>query len=194
MLDGDLVVPDGGRDGVRGAVVLCHPHPQYGGSRHDHVLSTLFDELPQHGFAALRFDFRRTFGGAIDERLDARAALDLLADVTAERTPGVPLHLFGYSFGAIVALGVHDARLASHVLLAPPLGAEFPEDPPADGAMLVIVAEHDQFCPPDAVATAIAGWTCAVEIRTVTMADHFFAGRAHAVTTEVLAHLTEPSA
>ena len=185
VLDGDLAVPER----PRGAVVLCHPHPQYGGSRFDQVVSRLFDALPPAGFAALRFDFRRSYGGAVDERLDAAAAVELLA----ERVPDVPLHLFGYSFGAIVALGVHDDRLASHVLLAPPLGADFPEDPPGSGPLGVIVAEHDQFCPPPAVASAIADWP-ETRVRTVAMADHFFAGRTDAVVAEVLALLTEPSA
>ena len=32
-------------------VVLCHPHPQYGGTMRSIVISALFDTLPQFGIA-----------------------------------------------------------------------------------------------------------------------------------------------
>jgi uncharacterized protein len=189
VLDGDLAVPDG----PRSAVVLCHPHPQYGGSRHDHVISRLFDDLPRHGHAALRFDFRRVDGGARSTSGSTPRRRSSCWPRYGSRAR-VPLHLCGYSFGAIVALGVHDPRLASHVLVAPPLGAGFPEDPPDHGAML-IVAEHDQFCPPDAVDGRRGRLARRPpRSRTVAMADHFFTGRAGAVAADSSPGSPEPSA
>ena len=38
----------------RGAVVLCHPHPQYGGNRFNNVVDALFRALPPAGFTTLR--------------------------------------------------------------------------------------------------------------------------------------------
>ncbi|CAN5454901.1 alpha/beta hydrolase [soil metagenome] len=178
VLDADLADID--RPGA--GVVVCHPHPQYGGSRHDQVVSALFEGLPELGISVLRFDFRRTYGHGIDERLDAVAALDLMA----ERLPDVPMHLVGYSFGAMVALGVSDRTPASRVVIAPP----FPADPelaatgPSSGPILAIVPEHDQFCPPEQVRPTIDAWpdTLSAELATVEMADHFLAGRAAVVT------------
>ena len=77
-LEADLALPDE----IRGAVVLCHPHPQYGGDRFNTVVEALFRALPSAGFAALRFDFRGVnnsegrHGGGVDERMDALAALE----------------------------------------------------------------------------------------------------------------------
>lgn len=177
VLDADLNEVDQPVAGV----VVCHPHPHYGGSRHDQVVSALFDGLPDLGIAVLRFDFRRTYGHGIDERLDAVAALDLVA----ERLPNVPIHLVGYSFGAMVTLGVSDRTPVSRVVIAPP----FPADPelaatgPSSGPILVIVPEHDQFCPPDQARPVIDAWpdTSAAEFTTVEMADHFLAGRSSVV-------------
>ena len=184
MLDADLhQVPDS-----CAGVVLCHPHPQYGGSRFDHVVTALFDGLPDHSISALRFDFRRTHGGGIDERLDAAAAIDLLA----ERLDGRPVHLVGYSFGAMVALGTAHAGVASRVLIAPP----FPMDPalagdgPPTGPTLVVVPEHDQFCPPEAARPVVDTWDD-VTVATVSMADHFLAGRASVVVDLVGRWVTE---
>lgn len=166
------------------AAVLCHPHPQYGGSRFDRVVSAVFDALPAHGVTVLRFDFRRSFGGGVDERLDAIAAVDSLRD----RVGNVPMHLVGYSFGAMVTLGTRHEAVASRVMIAPP----FPADPalsaagPHTGPAFVIVPEHDQFCPPDEARPIVDAWPTGKRARfaTVDMADHFLAGR-----TTVVAHL-----
>ena len=45
-------------DGARAAAVLCHPHPQYGGTMRSIVISELYSALPKLGFACLRFNFR----------------------------------------------------------------------------------------------------------------------------------------
>ena len=52
------------------AVVLCHPHPQYGGTMRSIVISALFDALPATGYACLRFNFRGVegSGGALRRR------------------------------------------------------------------------------------------------------------------------------
>ena len=58
-------------------MVLCHPHPQYGGTMRSIVIGALFDALPPRGVACLRFNFRGVEGseGAHDfgnlERVDA---------------------------------------------------------------------------------------------------------------------------
>ena len=85
------------------------------------VISALFAALPDAGVTCLRFNFRGVegSGGVHDEgdgeRLDALAAIDALA----APVPGdVPLVLTGWSFGADVALSVHDARLAAWLAIA----------------------------------------------------------------------------
>ena len=46
------------------AVVVCHPHPQHGGTMHNKVAHTLARTFVRMGFAALRFNFRGTEGSA----------------------------------------------------------------------------------------------------------------------------------
>jgi uncharacterized protein len=187
-LVGDLAVPD---PAVVGAVV-CHPHPQYGGNRFDNVVTTLHHQLPASGIATLRFDFRAAFGDGVGERLDAQAAIDVLSGAVA----GVPIALVGYSFGAWVALGLDDARIAAVVAVAPPLAVASPVPPPTVPT-LVITPAHDQFSPPSATEPIIADWrshgAAPVDLQVVEMADHFLAGRTAAVarsaTTWIIDHL-----
>src|SRR5262245_1016765 len=109
----------------RAAAVLCHPHPQYGGTMRSIVTSALFGALPAHGVACLRFNFRGvegsegTHAGGVDERLDVVAALDAMTATVGE---AVPLVLVGWSFGGDMALSIADDRLAGWVGIAPPLG------------------------------------------------------------------------
>ena len=89
-----------------GAVVVCHPHPQYGGTMHNKVAHTLARSFVRFGFAALRFNFRGTEGSegdyddGVGEVDDALAALDWMRQ---QHTSG-PTWLAGFSFGAAIAL------------------------------------------------------------------------------------------
>jgi alpha/beta superfamily hydrolase len=183
VLEGDLALPDGP---VVGAVVVCHPHPQYGGDRFNPVVASVYEALPPAGFAALRFDFRRDFGGGAAERLDVVAALDELE----HRTPSVPLWLAGYSFGAVVALDTGDDRVRGIAAIAPPLSVMAVGDPVVP--TLVLSPAHDQFCPPHAAAPIVGGWPDTT-LEPVASADHFLAGHAARVAERVVAWLTTRS-
>jgi alpha/beta superfamily hydrolase len=175
-LAGDLSSPAA----PRAAAIICHPHPQYGGNRFDHVVGALFAALPQAGVAALRFDFRHRYGGGVDEVLDADAAIAELR----RRVRGVPIVAAGYSFGAMVVLAVEPTGLAGKILVAPPLTAmraltamrTGTADAVPGTPTLVLAAEHDQFTPASAAAPIVAAWPRA-ELVPIAMADHFLHGR-----------------
>lgn len=181
VLEGELARP---ASTPRAAAVLCHPHPQYGGTMRSIVISELFRALPRRGVACLRFNFRgveRSTGTHDEgraERHDALAAIDaLLAAVPA----GTPLVLAGWSFGGDVALSVHDARLAAWLAIAPPMRfAEIGELATDPRPKHLVLAEHDEFRPPDEIALLAAGWA-ETTIDVVPGASHFFVGRTDAV-------------
>ena len=185
-LQADLAVPDT----VLAGAVICHPHPQYGGTRHDRVVTALFDALPAAGIAALRFDFRSDFGDGVGERLDALAAIDEL-ELAA---PDVALATIGYSFGAWISLGLGDDRIDAIVAVAPPL-AVMSSVPAPVVPTLVITPAHDQFSPPASTEPVVADWRAhsatPIEFEVVDMADHFLAGRTAAVADRTAAWLSD---
>src|SRR3954468_6860364 len=97
------------------AAVICHPHPQFGGTMNNNVVFRVAKAFVDAGGSALRFNFRGVgrstgvYAGGDGEEEDAAAALDFLA----QRHPGVPLWMAGFSFGARVGLtvGAADTRV-----------------------------------------------------------------------------------
>jgi uncharacterized protein len=168
-----------------GGAVLCHPHPQFGGTMRSIVIGALFEALPATGMTCLRFNFRGVEGsdGRFDEgrgeREDARAAVGTLA---ARLGPSAPLVLVGWSFGADVALSVREPRLAGWVAVAPPL--RFVDGDAGVGAdgrpKLVALAEHDEFRAPADAQAVVSAWA-ATEVAVVGGASHFFVGRTDAL-------------
>jgi alpha/beta superfamily hydrolase len=161
-------------------VVLCHPHPQFGGSMRSLVISELFAALPDAGISSLRFDFRGVgsssgaFGEGVAERHDVRAALGHVLDTAG----AIPTFLVGWSFGADLALSVRDPGVAGWVAIALPL--RWLDDADATGAdarpKLVLLAEHDEYRAAAEVQAVTAGWTNTTT-EVVGGASHFFVGR-----------------
>src|SRR5438093_11343393 len=99
-----------------GGVVICHPHPLYGGDMDNPVVVRVQEVCVELGLATLRFNFRSVGGSTgshangVGEQDHAVAALDVLATTAGDQ----PRAIAGYSFGARVAALVagRDARVS----------------------------------------------------------------------------------
>jgi uncharacterized protein len=189
VLEGEL---DPGTDAApQIAVVLCHPHPQFGGSMRSIVTSVLFEQLPAAGYPCVRFNFRGVegSGGSYSEGelepLDVGAAINAMAGAV----PSVPIVLVGWSFGADISLTIVDERVAAWVPIAPPLRfrSGFAASTDARPKHLIL-GEHDEFRAPDDVRNEIATWTNTT-VAVIPGASHFFVGRTDRVVTEARAAL-----
>jgi uncharacterized protein len=111
---------DAGGPRWRGVVVLCHPHPQHGGTLDNKVVQTLARAFVQIGYRAVRFNFRGV-GASAGHWDEGRGEIDdALAVAAALRDPALPLALGGFSFGGYVAAEAA-ARLASDSSLGAPV-------------------------------------------------------------------------
>ena len=165
-LEGELRLPDGE---PHGSAVICHPHPKYGGSKDHPILWALRNELAgSRNLAVLTFNFRGvmgsggTYGGGRDEIRDVRAAI---ARIRLE-VPDLPTVSCGWSFGASVALreGLDDHRVAALALIGMPLRPDDLALPPVphpselrglQRPVLLLMGEHDEYCPVDDAHTFI---------------------------------------
>ena len=124
-LEGELHLPED--KGPFPVVVVCHPHPLYGGAMDNNVVMAVCFALVKSSIAALRFNFRGvgnssgSYGNGIGEQDDLRAALDFLS--TLKEIDSQRIGLAGYSFGGVVAATVADKdnRVKQLALISPAL-------------------------------------------------------------------------
>lgn len=161
--------------------VICHPHPQYGGTLDNKVVYTLARAALTLGAPAVRFNFRGV-GRSAGAFADAVGEVDDLIAVAAfarARWPDRPLHVAGFSFGAAVALRGHVAVGAHSVLLvAPPAGMGYLEPVAAPAVpWQVIHGRNDQLIGLDVLQRWLRSVDPAAPLRVIDDADHFFHGR-----------------
>src|SRR5438093_5275897 len=105
-------------------VVVCHPHPMYGGDMHNNVVDAVCETAVTEGIAALRFNFRGIgasegrYDNGVGEQDDVRAALAYLRELPEVDSARVALA--GYSFGAAVALQAADHQLSAFIAASLP--------------------------------------------------------------------------
>jgi alpha/beta superfamily hydrolase len=165
----------------KGGVILCHPHPQYGGDMDHPVITTAAEAAFQEGFSTLRFNFRGvgesegSYGEGIGEREDVRAVADYLCSRLENND--CPLILLGYSFGAWAGfpIAIEDRRFEGMVAVAPPLEIyDFGFLKGCKKKKLFVAGNRDSFCPP----SVLEEWYQQLEepksLVMIPGADHFF--------------------
>jgi alpha/beta superfamily hydrolase len=169
---------DAPNDAPRGVAVLCHPHPQHGGTMDNKVVQTLSRAFRHLGYTSVRFNFRGVGGSAGEWAQGVGEIDDALAVVAAFRAPDQPLVLAGFSFGAYVAANAA-ARLAApsgveRLVLVGPAASRFDMGPVPAGT-LVIHGEADDVVP----LNAVFDWARpqALPVTVIPGAGHFFHGQ-----------------
>jgi uncharacterized protein len=178
----DGLVEHGKADGLRAAVVLAHPHPQYGGTMHTKVLFHAAKAFTRIGCAVLRFNFRGTgtSAGAWDdgrgEMDDCRAALDFMKG----RFPGAPLWAAGMSFGAWTAMSVGASYQGVSTLIGialPVTQFDFETVRESKKPKFFIHGERDELCPLKDLQAFYARAADPKELIVIDTADHLFDGK-----------------
>lgn len=178
-LEALLTVPEG----ARGAAVMCHPHPLFGGTMNNNVCYHAALALAETGRATLRFNFRGVGAseGAYDEgrgeQDDLRAALAWLIDRTGDEAPVVG----GFSFGSRVAIDVASTwqgPLAALVAIgiAPRL-FDLTGLLRCTMPTLVVQGDADEYGPLADVHALLAEAPPTTRLHVVGGAGHFFEGR-----------------
>jgi hypothetical protein len=115
---------------VSAVAVVCHPHPQHGGTMDNKVAYSLARSFYHLGAAAIRFNFRGVgesageFAQGCGEIEDAKA----VAAWARERWPEQDLYLAGFSFGSMVALGAAQALPIKALITVAPAVQRIPGD------------------------------------------------------------------
>lgn len=179
-------------------LVICHPHPLYGGDMQNAVVRGLAEAFAAANFAVLRFNFRGVgqstgqYSEGVGEQQDARAAMEWLS-----AQPGVdPARLFlaGYSFGARItlAMAATTPRLCGFIAVAPPVRhGEWPPLESSCGSKIFLCGDRDSHVPLEVLTDRIRGLPDPKRLLIFPDTDHFFVGQERAVGQHALKLLQE---
>lgn len=162
----------------KGAAVILHPHPLYGGSMDNNVVEALMRAANEAGFAALRFNFRGV-GGSTGRHADGVGEVDdvlAAADWIHARVPE-PLVIMGYSFGSLVGSRAAGrlAGLAGGFWVSPPLVlGQLSPWPEGAGQLFMIVGDADEFTDLAGVKSYAKDLGARGRLKIIEGGDHFW--------------------
>jgi uncharacterized protein len=164
-----------------GVAHIAHPHPLYGGSLDNKVVSTLARVFSALGWLAVRSNFRgvgATQGQHDEGRGELVDLMHLIERVAwlPDAAAAVPVALAGFSFGSFVVAQAA-AQLQSrgaparHLILVGAAAGKWPM-PAVDSGALLIHGEQDETI----LLADVFAWArdCDVPVVVVPGTDHFF--------------------
>ena len=180
--EGIVATPDDVGSPVPG-VVICHPHPLFGGNMDNNVVIALSFSLVEQGFATIRFNFRGVGNSDGEhskgekEHEEVLGAFELL-----KAWPGVDgrkLGLVGYSFGTSVILGnsAVQKKAKSIALVSPNIRAL--SDTPLKKAKtptFIITGSRDKLVEAEGLQDNLDAFAKPPQFEVINGADHFWGG------------------
>jgi len=159
----------------RGAALIAHPHPLFGGTLDNKVAQTLARSFVDLGYEAWRPNFRGV-GQTEGTHDEGRGEVDDLAAVYEEISALGKTVLAGFSFGAAVQAKLAQKVSCERLVLVGVAVVNF-EVPPVPAGTLVIHGEHDTTVP----LAAVLDWARPQDlpVTLVPGADHFFHRKLH---------------
>jgi len=179
FLEGIVAIPQGA--GPLPAIIVCHPHPLYGGSMDNNVVYSLCVTLTKASFVSFKFNFRGVggskgeFGQGIGEQADVEAAISFIGSL--KEIDSARIGLVGYSAGAGFALptGSSDGRIKALAAVSPPLNMfsfDFLKSCPKP--KFLISGSRDNFTPADQFLEFCQNLAEPKQCEIIEGADHFW--------------------
>lgn len=176
-LEALLEEPDEGAP--RFAALVCHPHPQHGGTMHNKVVYRLARGLRKAGAVVLRFNYRGvnlsegSYDHGAGETEDARQCLEWLR----ERYPQLPAMIAGFSFGSRIALRIGAQRPDLRKVIAAGFPTVYKDRSYLEPCLVprtFIHSTNDEFGPMADLSAVVAELSGPPELVFIPSRDHFF--------------------
>ena len=168
------------------AALVCHPHPQHGGTMHNKVVYRVARGLRRSGHVVLRFNYRGVnlseggYAHGEGELDDARVALDFLRS----RYPALPTTLAGFSFGSRIVLRLGCEALApgpttARRVIAVGFPTVYKDRSFLENCTLpriFVQSTHDEYGPVEELQSVVDALPEPKQLLLIDAQDHFFAG------------------
>jgi uncharacterized protein len=175
---GDSDAPLSALDAV---VIVCHPHPQHGGTMNNKVVTTLMRTYRDLGVHVLRFNFRGVGSseGVFDNTVGELEDLLAVIEWAKNNLPESPLLLAGFSFGSSIAARASYSvdGLLHLTLVAPPVERyEYDRDGVFNAPVCVVQGDQDERVIAQGVYDWVARLQSPAELIRYPETGHFFHG------------------
>ena len=159
-------------------IVLCHPHPQHGGTMHNKVITIMERAMRELGLRTIRFNFRSAgeSEGEHDEGYGETDDLFAVTEWVRHSRPNDELWLGGFSFGTFITVrAAQNLKLGQLITIAPPVDRyEFSQLQHPNCPWLVIQGDEDEVVCLEDVACWIEDIQPQPDFLVMQQADHFF--------------------
>ncbi|MFX0187468.1 MAG: alpha/beta hydrolase [Candidatus Hodarchaeota archaeon] len=175
------------------AVLICHPHPQFGGNMLNNVVSGVFCELIKKDISCLRFNFRavgRSSGehtSGRGELSDVKACIDFLIN----KKDNKKIFICGYSYGAAIGCSAinYSEKIIGFAAISFPwdfVGSKYQKLSQTDKPKLFLQGDRDDIARYDRFEAHYKTYQDPKEYKIVKGADHFYGGYEDQVAAEVV--------
>lgn len=179
--------------GAESYAVICHPHPLYGGTMDNKVVTTVARAMQEVGVPSLRFNFRGVGAseGAFDQGDGETEDANAVASFGAARWPGKSLVLAGFSFGGYVALRLALSRVTARLITIAPAIQRFDvtAQRQPDCPWLIVQGDADEVVDSQAVISWARTLSPAPQLAVLAGVGHFFHGHLHELRDAVIASM-----
>jgi alpha/beta superfamily hydrolase len=161
-------------------VIICHPHPLFGGTMNNKVVTTLERTFKELGLATVRFNFRGVgkSEGIYDEGKGEVQDLIAIVDWVKKNNPENSLWLAGFSFGSYVAaVGATVLPCEKLICIAPPVTRFGFVDLKVQCPWIVVQGEEDDVVIPSDVYAWVDSQSNKPVLIKIPGASHFFHGK-----------------
>jgi len=159
-------------------MVICHPHPEHGGTMHNKVVTILERSMRELGLRTIRFNFRAAgeSDGDHDDGYGETDDLFAVIEWVRRSRPNDELWLGGFSFGSYIASrAAQNLQLGQLITIAPPVDRyEFSQLQHPDCPWLVVQGDEDEIVCLEDVVCWLEKVDPAPDFLIMEQAGHFF--------------------
>ncbi|MHA1764038.1 MAG: alpha/beta hydrolase [Promethearchaeota archaeon] len=178
------------------AALIIHPHPQFGGTMHNNVVSAIFEKCIEENVSCLRFNFRGvgksmgTYSNGRGELSDVKACIDFLIHEKKKAR----IVIIGYSYGAAIGCsGVnYSESIIGYVAISFPwdfMGKKYKKLSNSGKPKLFIQGTNDTIALLDRFHAHFADYSDPKEYHIIQGADHFYWGQEREISRLVIVFL-----
>ncbi|MFX1420084.1 MAG: alpha/beta hydrolase [Promethearchaeota archaeon] len=175
------------------AIIICHPHPQYGGNMFNNVVSGVFTTLINNDISCLRFNFRGVgrsrgkFSGGLGEINDVKACIDFLIN----EKNFAKVIICGYSYGAAIGCSAinYSDKVIGYISISFPwdfMGARYKELSQSKKPKLFIQGNRDNIAYYEQFKEHFESYDDPKVSKIIDGADHFYWGYEEQISSEIL--------